>query len=246
MSHRGVCGPTFLESHMNQATNPIVTGKVAVLARDSNGAPDLVFYDISCSKSDRSAGMHYDEAERRAVSDGYDPVISFDDFDPAWSRIQLLSENRELALNMLLHGLTEIGFGSDDPIDGADCVDGVADLYDQVVGEVLQGKKSLPLSMILADEAATAMAIAEVAGIKLVKSDQPGCIYWTWRASGEESTEAFDEIQEAAVHAMRSIFKVEDWRAEVSAGDTIRGYLEWAYSKAEEAANERELAGEGA
>lgn len=245
MSPRGVCGPFFLESHMNQAINPIVTGKVAVLARDSNGAPDLVFYDISCSKIDRTEGRHYDEAERRAVSDGYDPVISFDDFDPAWSRIQLLSENRELALNMLLHGLTEIGFGSDDPIDGANCVDSVGELYDQVVNEALQGKKNLPLALILANESTTAMAVAEVAGIKLIQSDQPGCIYWTWRANGEESTEAFEEIQEAAVHAMHSIFKVEDWRDEVSAGDTIRGYLEWAYSKAEEAANERELAGEG-
>jgi hypothetical protein len=246
MSRQGLCGPIFLESHMNQAINPMVTGKVAVLARDSNGAPDLVFYDISCSKTDRAKGLHYDEAERRAVSDGYDPVISFDDFDPAWSRIQLLSENRELALNMLMHGLTEIGFGSDNPIDGADCVDSVGDLYDQVVNEVLQGKKNLPLSMILKDEAATAMAVAEVAGIKLVKSDQPGCIYWTWRANGKECSEAFDEIQEAAVHAMRSTFKVEDWRDEVAAGETIRGYLDWAYSKAEEAANERELTGEGA
>lgn len=230
---------------MNQAINPIVAGKVAVLARDSNGAPDLVFYDISCSKNDRAEGRHYDEAERRAVSDGYDPVISFDDFDPAWSRIQLLSENRELALNMLLHGLTEMGFGSDEPINGADCVDLVADLYDQVVNETLQGKKDLPLALILADEAATAMAVAEVAGIKLVQSDQPGCIYWVWRAQGKESSEAFDDMQEAAVHAMRSIFKVQDWRDEVTRGDTISGYLAWAYSKAEEVTAERELAGEG-
>lgn len=230
---------------MNQAINPIVTDKVAVLARDSNGAPDLVFYDISCSKTDRDEGRHYDEAERRAVSDGYDPVISFDDFDPAWSRIQLLAQDRELALNMLLHGLTEIGFGSDEEINGADCVDSVGELYDQVVNETLQGKKKLPLDLILTDENATALAIAEVAEIKLVKSKLPGCISWSWSAREKTSSEVFDEIEEAAVHAMNTLFPERDWRSAVAQCSTRSGYLAWAYSQAEQYRDQVLLALEG-
>jgi hypothetical protein len=231
---------------MKLAINPIVTGKVAVLARDSNGAPDLVFYDISCSKTDRDQGLHYDEAERRAVSDGYDPVISFDDFDPAWSRIQLLAQDRELALNMLLHGLTEIGFGSDEEIDGADCVDSVGELYDQVVNETLQGKKNLPLELILADENATALAIAEVAEIKLVKGKQLGCISWSWSAREKSSSEVFEEIEQAAVHAMNSLFTERDWRSAVAQSSTRSGYLAWAYSQAEQYRDTVLLSVEGA
>lgn len=44
-----------------------------------------------------------------------------------------------LALAFLLNGLKELGFGSDEPIDGGDAVEAVAELFEQVTQNMLKG-----------------------------------------------------------------------------------------------------------
>lgn len=46
---------------------------------------------------------------------------------------------QQWAFDALLKGLEDLGFGSDEPINGADAVDAIAELYDDVTGRILAG-----------------------------------------------------------------------------------------------------------
>lgn len=67
--------------------------KVAVAAHNASGEPEIVVYNIECSEEQRESGEHYDLAKDRAEADGFQPEIAFDENDPAWSMLNLKTQN---------------------------------------------------------------------------------------------------------------------------------------------------------
>lgn len=67
--------------------------KVAVAGRNASGEPEIVVYNIECSKEQYENGDHYDMAKERAEDDGFEPEIAFDENDPAWSMLSLKTQN---------------------------------------------------------------------------------------------------------------------------------------------------------
>ena len=60
-----------------------MTIKCIVAAINSNGAPDLYFCKVSCTQEQYTAGDHYLTAKRSAEDEGYEPMLAFDENDPA-------------------------------------------------------------------------------------------------------------------------------------------------------------------
>ncbi len=63
--------------------------KVAVIGHNAGGEPDAVFYDIGCTSDEYSGGEHYEIAKEMAEQNGYQAVMAFDEFDPAWAMLGL-------------------------------------------------------------------------------------------------------------------------------------------------------------
>lgn len=59
---------------------------VAVLVEDSNGAPDVLAFEVHCSEGQYNEGEHYEIAKNRVRSDGYNAISAFDERDPAWDK----------------------------------------------------------------------------------------------------------------------------------------------------------------
>lgn len=51
---------------------------------------------------------------------------------------QATTEQLRLAVRSLMLGLAGLGFGTDEPVNGADAVEAIAELFDDVAGRVLQ------------------------------------------------------------------------------------------------------------
>lgn len=58
-----------------------------VLARDSNGAPDIVPVRLECTEQEVQEGLHYEQAQTRAAELGYEPMGVFDERDPAGTKL---------------------------------------------------------------------------------------------------------------------------------------------------------------
>ena len=54
-----------------------------IICLDANGAPELIFVKVACTKADYEIGTHYKAARRYCGEMGYDPVLAFDGNDPA-------------------------------------------------------------------------------------------------------------------------------------------------------------------
>lgn len=61
--------------------------RVVVAALNSNGEPDFYFVKIRSTYEEYQDGEHYALAERKAIDEGYEPRISFDELDPAGKAI---------------------------------------------------------------------------------------------------------------------------------------------------------------
>ena len=57
--------------------------KTAVMCRNSNGAPEMVHFDIECTDHQYTDGDHYGFAEDKARNLGFEPKLAFDENDPA-------------------------------------------------------------------------------------------------------------------------------------------------------------------
>lgn len=213
----------------DSAQAAVVKRKVAVLARDASGAPDLLIVDVQCLQQAYDLGEHYDVAERSAEVEGYQPLASFDETDPAWSKLAERDHKHAQALTMLLGTLRELGFGGDDQIDGGDAVEALGEVYETITTEILAGPFDLPFAYLVQNEEATAAAICRVLGVVLKAGSDDR---WSWDYAGT-SGRNFDSQGEAAIDAMRRILPSADWQQEVARGDTRVGYLEWALREAE-------------
>lgn len=58
--------------------------KVAVMCRNASGEPEIVASTVTCTQDEYDNGTHYDRAADEAREKGYEPVMSFDEHDPAW------------------------------------------------------------------------------------------------------------------------------------------------------------------
>ena len=61
--------------------------KVIVAALNANGEPDFFFCIIRCTLEEYENAEHYVLAERRAIDEGYEPRLSFDENDAAGKAI---------------------------------------------------------------------------------------------------------------------------------------------------------------
>jgi hypothetical protein len=113
--------------------------QIGVAGRNASGAPDVVFVDVNCTKSQIQSGEHYDLATAEAEKIGYEPKMAFDSSDPAWRWLNFGNAKRDLALTSLLAGLKVLGFGTEQSIDGADAVEAIAVLYADVTDRILVG-----------------------------------------------------------------------------------------------------------
>jgi hypothetical protein len=208
--------------------------KVAVLARDASGAPDIVFFTVECTKGEYAEGGHYDKAEQQAVSEGYEPVMSFDEFDPAWKVMTSIKSGREAALFNLLRCISELGFDEDNPIDGGDAVESIAEVYDRIKKAALGESKEDFFPLVVQSTEDTARAVCAMRGVRVSSVEAfPFSGMWTWSTPETGESSPFEESKEAYVDAMKTLFTEDAWRGEVADGSTMCSYLEWAYVKAE-------------
>lgn len=127
--------------------------KVAVFCRDASGQPDIQVVTIHANMEDVDEGRHYGHAILAVEQEGYEAIGAADARDPAWSKLAVNEEPRKLALLALLKGLQELGFGTEDEINGADAVDAIAGLYDDVVERILANDNEIQSELeALADE----------------------------------------------------------------------------------------------
>ena len=70
---------------------------VYVVARDSNGAPEMLAIELPFDQDSYDDGAHYEEAERRATEAGFQVLCSFDANDPASKAV-----NREACISIPL------------------------------------------------------------------------------------------------------------------------------------------------
>lgn len=69
--------------------------KVAVMATNAIGEPDIVVYEVECSKEQYDEGAHFDLATALASEHGYKPAMAFDKNSPAWRLLGTNSIYRE-------------------------------------------------------------------------------------------------------------------------------------------------------
>jgi hypothetical protein len=62
--------------------------RVYVGAFNSEGAPELLPFDVHCSSEEYVVGDHYDMARAMAQEQGYKPSFHFDERDPAARQLQ--------------------------------------------------------------------------------------------------------------------------------------------------------------
>lgn len=76
-----------LDAYKNKLNPAKKIVKVFVLTRNSEGALDIVDYDISCTNEQYDLGEHYTRAINCASDNGYGyPIGAFDENDPAGQR----------------------------------------------------------------------------------------------------------------------------------------------------------------
>lgn len=117
------------------------TVKVAVFCRNASGEPDILIEEIQAGQEDMHEGRHYDMAILVAEEGGYEAFGAADICDPAWPKLAVSQDKHMHALQALLLGLRDLGFGSDAEIDGADAVQAISDLYADVTGRILANDK---------------------------------------------------------------------------------------------------------
>jgi hypothetical protein len=67
-----------------ESANGVTVARVAVLCRNSEGAPEFHSCSVSVTKSQIEAGIHYELAKENAILSGYSgPMIAFDGSAPA-------------------------------------------------------------------------------------------------------------------------------------------------------------------
>jgi len=71
--------------------------RTAVMCRNSEGAPEVVHFEISCTQDQYDKGVHYDQAKALASDQGFAPVMAFDERDPAWKSLAALRTEAEAA-----------------------------------------------------------------------------------------------------------------------------------------------------
>jgi len=57
--------------------------KCIVAAENANGVPDLYFVKVQCTDEQYNAGDHYTMATYSAIREGYEPMLTYDEFDSA-------------------------------------------------------------------------------------------------------------------------------------------------------------------
>ena len=50
---------------------------------EKSGEADFYFVKVNCTKQQYNLGEHYDAAERQAEKEGYEPKLTFDEFETA-------------------------------------------------------------------------------------------------------------------------------------------------------------------
>lgn len=61
--------------------------KMIVAAVNANGEPDFYFCKVRCNAEQYDNGDHYVLAERKAIDEGYEPKLSYDENDDAGKSI---------------------------------------------------------------------------------------------------------------------------------------------------------------
>lgn len=57
--------------------------RCVVSAINSNGEPDFYFVKVKCTPEEEENGLHYEAAKNSAIDNGYDPMLAYDEYDPA-------------------------------------------------------------------------------------------------------------------------------------------------------------------
>jgi hypothetical protein len=109
---------------MSKSTESI---EVAVVGENANGAPEIMFYTISCGAEAISNGEHYDLARAQALANGYEPKVAFDSTDPAWAIVR--EQRRYKAFFTAAFETLQGTFVGQQSCSGADTVDAAAQLF---------------------------------------------------------------------------------------------------------------------
>lgn len=65
--------------------------KCSVACLNGNGEPDLFFVTVECSEEQYNDGKHYEAANSHALDSGYEPMLAYDENDPAGSALAELA-----------------------------------------------------------------------------------------------------------------------------------------------------------
>jgi hypothetical protein len=127
MSHENV---TAVRAPRAPANSKEARGvEMGVMAQNANGAPEVFFCRIHCSEQDRDNGEHYERAKQLARDAGYEPMLAFDESDPAWAQIGQARFYKDFFHNAFESLQDAFVGGEGRAIGGADTVDLVAEVF---------------------------------------------------------------------------------------------------------------------
>lgn len=103
--------------------------RLGVMVRDASGAPDFYFCSLVASNAEISNGEHYSRAMDLARDRGYEPIVAFDENDPAWAAVSRHIPYESFYDEAVLR-LQDAMVDGRDP-SGADTIDEVARLFEE-------------------------------------------------------------------------------------------------------------------
>lgn len=103
--------------------------RLGVMVRDASGAPDFYFCSLVASPAEISDGEHYSRAMDLARERHYEPIVAFDENDPAWAAVSRHIPYESFYDEAVLRLQDAIVDGRDPS--GADTIDEVARLFEQ-------------------------------------------------------------------------------------------------------------------
>lgn len=212
--------------------------KVGVVSENASGEPDIAFRVVNCTQSEYDDGAHYELAEIMVQMDGYTPMFSFDQNDPAWQALGeagiLVSLPDPVTKGWLaaISDAYHLAKDSDREESAREHLKGkIHEIHSflNIVDKAQRFKRDLRFQRTASD-ADCAQAICDIAGV-VIKQNDAG--EWIWSTKAQTAVAGGIDQEDAASNAVNTLFPKTDWKFEVTNDDTKLGYFEWALHRAE-------------
>jgi hypothetical protein len=111
--------------------------QVCVVCENASGETELVFQGVSTTQDQYDEGEHKDTAKTVAEAKGFEPIVAFDEREPAWAAMNLAGSKAYQEFYARTVETFQSLIVGDNPVNGADLVDNLGHFLRQNVQEVM-------------------------------------------------------------------------------------------------------------